>query len=83
MFEAAVQHHTDVQSKEPLAKLSQIFFLPDGNSIVPIGYARHPSLTLDGKLAGNPAIGAFPWFGAIIVNALQKQNKASLWIGAQ
>ena len=31
-----------------------------------LGYARHPSLALDGKLAGNPAIGTFPWCGTVL-----------------
>jgi len=35
-------------------------------SCAALGYARHPSLGFDGALGGNPAIGAFPWFGAII-----------------
>jgi len=56
---------------EPLHPLNWGSPLPSSLAIsrypaLELGYARRPSLALDGKLAGNPAIGAFPWCGTVL-----------------
>jgi len=51
-------------------------------SCAALGYARHPPSASDSALGGNPAIGAFPWFGTILPHsALISGTLASYKLG--